>query len=350
MQRVRFGVVGMGIGKSQARAIAAGPRGVVAALCDLDEPRMAALAAELPEPVRRFTNYETLCADPDVDAVFVGTPNQLHVPVALAAVQAGKHVLCTKPLADSEAAARGLVELAEAAGLVGMMSLSTRFSGPVQHLGLRSRRGDLGKVYYARARSVRRSGIPDWGAHFIRSGGGAFRDMGVHVLDAAWWRAGCPEPVTATGVAGAELGPLGRGYWEFHKVSPELSAQYASDDYGAGRIRCANGAAIQVESFWASHQPDELRTELFGSEGGARLHPMTVYSTVDGRPNDTSIQPPEREGFAGVAEHFIACVLDGTPCAAPLRPGRTVQRMLEAVLASAELGAEVRLLPEAPCN
>src|SRR2546423_1101494 len=116
MNRVRFGIVGMGIGKSQGRAISNDPRGVVTALCDLDAARMEEFAAELPEPVKRFTDYPTMCADPEVDAVFVGTPNQLHVPVALATVQAGKHLLCTKPLSDSEAAARELVTAAEAAG------------------------------------------------------------------------------------------------------------------------------------------------------------------------------------------------------------------------------------------
>lgn len=341
--QVRFGIVGMGIGRNLGRAVAADPRGRVVALCDLDEARMAEFAAELPEPVRCFRDYEALCADPDLDAVFVGTPNQLHVPVALAAVKAGKHVLCTKPLADSEDAARTLVEAMEASGLVGMMAMSMRFSGPVQYLGRRAVRGDLGEVYYARARSVRRSGIPDWGAHFIRAGGGAFRDMGVHVLDAAWWMAGRPEPVSVTGVAGAQFGPRGTGYWEYHLVAVEFAAEYASDDYGAGLIRFANGAAIQVESFWASHQPDDLQIELFGTEGGARLDPMTLYTTIDGRPQDTSVQPPDREGFAGVAEHFIACILDGIPCEAPLRDGLTVQRMLEAVLTSAASGAEVRL-------
>ncbi len=340
---VRFGIVGLGIGQAQGRAIDRNPRGAVTALCDLDPGRMEAFAAELSGPVRRHTDYHALCADPEVDAVFVGTPNPLHVPVALAAVRAGKHVLVTKPLSDSEAAARELVEAAEAAGVVNMMSLSTRFGASVQLLGALARRGELGEVYYARARSVRRSGIPDWGAHFLRAGGGAFRDMGVHALDAAWWLAGCPEPVSVTGVAGARFGPRGLGYWEFHSVAPELALQFAADDYGAGLVRFDNGAAIQVESFWASHQPEEFQIELFGSEGGARLDPPTLYRTVEGGPADTAFTPPPLDGMDGVARHFLACVLDGLPCEAPLRHGLTGQRMLEGVLRSAETGAEVRL-------
>jgi len=167
--------------------------------------------------------------------------------------------------------------------------------------------------------------------------------MAVHVLDAAWWMAGCPEPVSATGVAGAKFGPRGMGYWEYHTVPPDYAAQYGADDYGAGLVRFANGAAIQVESFWASHQADELQIELFGTDGGAKLDPPTLYRTIDGCPADTTLRPPAREGFAGMAAHFIACVLDGAECQSPLQHGLTVQRMLEAVLRAAETGKEVRL-------
>jgi predicted dehydrogenase len=343
VSEVRFGIVGMGIGKANGRAIAKDPRGRVLALCDLAPERMAEFAAELPGPVKQYTDHEAMCADPEIDAVFVGTPNQYHVPVALAAVEAGKHVMVTKPLSDSEAAARRLVEAAEAAGVVNMMSLSMRFGGGVQYLGQLARGGAFGELYYARARSVRRSGIPDWGAHFVQKGGGAFRDMGVHVLDAAWWILGAPEPVSVQGVAGARFGPRGLGYWEYRPGKPDLAAQFEADDFGAGLVRFANGAAIQVESFWASHQPDEVQIELFGSDAGAKLRPLTLYRLENGAPSDAVVQPPRVEGFAGVATHFIACVLDGVPCQAPLRHGLTVQRMLEGLLASAETGREVRL-------
>ena len=117
MERVRTAIVGMGIGRPNGRAIAANPRGQVVALCDLFTDRMEAFAKELPEPVKLYTDYREMCADDEIDAVFVGTPNQWHVPVALEAIRNGKHVLVTKPLADSEVAARELVEAAEAAGV-----------------------------------------------------------------------------------------------------------------------------------------------------------------------------------------------------------------------------------------
>jgi predicted dehydrogenase len=305
---------------------------------------MQAFAQELPEPVRFYTDYKEMCRDPDIDAVFVGTPNQTHVPVALEAVKNDKHVLVTKPLADSERTARSLVDAAEAAGVVNMMSLSTRFADSVRYLGRLIEQDDFGDLYYARARSVRRSGIPDWNPGFVREGGGAFRDMGVHVLDAAWWLLGMPRPLSAVGVAGAVFGPRGEGYWHFRVPPQELYSQYAADDYAGGFIRFENGAGLQVESFWASHQPNEVQIELFGTEAGAKLRPLTLYRTVNGAPQDITVELGEgAKPWDNIAAHFIACALDGVKCQAPLRHGLIVQEMMEALLKSAEMGQETRL-------
>ena len=341
---VRVGIVGMGIGRPNAQAIAKNQRGKVVALCDLVESRMDDFAKDLPDPVHKFTSYKEMCKDKAIDAIFVGTPNQLHVPIALEAVRHDKHILVTKPLADSEETAERLVAAAEAAGVVNMMSLSTRFGPDCRYLGAIAQKGFFGELYYARARSIRRSGIPAWNLGFIQKGGGAFRDMGVHVLDAAWWLLGMPTPISVTGVAGAKFGPLGRGYWDIPNPAPDLYQQYAADDYAGGFIRFDGGIGLQVESFWASHQPEELQIDLFGTDAGAHLSPLTLYHTEEGAHQDTAVKLPSGpSAWDQIASHFIASILDGEPCAAPLRHGLIVQRMMEAVLRSAETGKEVQL-------
>jgi predicted dehydrogenase len=341
---VRIAIVGMGIGRDNGRGLLHDPRARIVALCDLVEDRMRDFARELPQPVRIFTDFRALARDPEVDAVFVGTPNQWHVPIAIEMVRSGKHVMITKPLADSEAAARELVDAAEKAGVVNMMSLSTRFSPHVAYLGGLREQGAFGPIYFARARSVRRSGIPDWNPGFVEAGGGAFRDMGVHFLDAAWWLMGMPRPSRALGVAGARFGPRGLGYWDFKTPPREYSSRYGSDDYGCGIIVFEDGTGLQVESHWASHQPEEYNIELFGEEGGARLSPLTVYRTVNGAPQDVAVTIPKpRDVWDRIASHFLDCIVDGAPCAAPLRHGLEVQRMMEAVLKSAASGREVVL-------
>ncbi len=360
MEVVRTAIVGMGIGRPNGNAISANPRGRVVALCDLVEERMADYAETLPNEVKFYTDYKEMCADEEIDAVFVGTPNQWHVPIALEAVRNDKHVLITKPLADQLEPARELVEAAESAGVVNMMSLSMRFSPKVQYLGRAAREGEFGELYYGRARSVRRSGIPYWNLGFIQEGGGAFRDMGVHVLDAAWWIMQTPRPISVLGVSGAKFGPRGVGYWDFTRPTEEVYSQYETDDYAGGLVRFDGGAGLQVESFWASHQPGEMQVELFGTEAGARLNPLTIYRTVEGAPQDISVDVPERKksgplekaeresprylgSWDAIADHFISCILDGAECQAPLRHGLIVQEMLEAVLKSGETGREVRI-------
>ena len=95
MEEVRIAIVGMGIGRANARGFLNTPRARIVALCDIDEERMHKLATELkiPEPLAFYTDYREMCRDRSIDAVFVGTPNQLHVPVALEAVRNDKHVL-----------------------------------------------------------------------------------------------------------------------------------------------------------------------------------------------------------------------------------------------------------------
>jgi predicted dehydrogenase len=318
-------------------------RGRVVALCDIAEERMREFAKDVPGPLKLYTDYHEMCQDPEIDAVFVGTPNQYHVPVALEAVRAGKHVMVTKPLSDSVEAAHALVEEAEAAGVVNMMSLSARFDASTQYLGQQVQAGALGEVYYARARSVRRSGIPSWNPGYVLAGGGAFRDMGVHCLDAAWWMMGMPRPISVSGVGGAKFGPRGVGYWDY-VPQPELGSRYAADDYAGGLIRFEGGGAMQVESFWASHQPEEFQMELFGTEGGARFRPLTLYQTRGGAPADTAVTLPKGPGvWETIADHFCDCILDGLACQAPLRHGLIVQGMMEALLESAASGKEIRL-------
>jgi predicted dehydrogenase len=344
MSVVRACIVGMGIGRPNGRAIEKNPRGTVVALCDILEDRMQDYAKEFDHDVKLYTDYREMCKDPEIDAVFVGTPNQYHVPIALEAVKNGKHVMSTKPLADAEGPAKELVDAAEAAGVVNMMSLSMRFSNEIRYLKGLAEQKTFGDLYYARARSVRRSGIPDWSLGFVQKGGGAFRDMGVHVLDSSWYLLGMPKPVSVLGVAGAKFGPRGQGYWNYHEVPESYYSAYAADDYGGGFILFEDGTGLQIESFWASHQKEEVNIELFGTEAGAKLKPLSIYQTVNGAPQDVSIEVQQQPtGWDNIAAHWIECILDGVPCGAPLRHGLIVQQMMEGLLRSAQLGKEVRL-------
>jgi predicted dehydrogenase len=177
---------------------------------------------------------------------------------------------------------------------------------------------------------------------FIQKGGGAFRDMGVHVLDAVWWLLGKPKPLYVLGAGGAKFGPHGAGYTQ--ETPKDIYEQFAVDDYAGGFIAFAGNVGLQVESFWASHQPTELQIELFGTEAGAKLSPLTIYRMENGVEQNLTPEPIKKmEAFDRIANHFIASILDGEPCKAPLRDGLIVQQMMEAVLNSVETGQPVAL-------
>ena len=172
-------------------------------------------------------------------------------------------------------------------------------------------------------------------------------------------------------------GRAGRGYFG-RKAPGETSAapesyysQFAADDYAGGFIRFEGGGALQVESFWASHQPGDLQIELFGDEAGAQLRPPTLYTNGpvptavlktaekfgakpqagrslndEDRPLDVTfdgLTEAKSKAWNAIADHFIACILDDVPCEAPLRHGLIVQEMMEGLLHSAETGQELRL-------
>ncbi len=305
---------------------------------------MQEFAKSLPEPVQMFTDFRKMCRSKEVDAIFVGSPNQLHVPMALEAVRCDKHVLVTKPLADNEQAAAKLVKAAEAAGVVNMMSLSTRFSPECRYLGGLIGKGQFGELYYGRARSIRRSGIPAWNLGFIQQGGGAFRDMGVHVLDAAWWLLGRPRPVSVTGVAGAKFGPRGQGYWDFQAPREE--------GLPAVRLRRLRGRFHPLRETasacrWRASGPPTSRRSSSSSCSAPRPAPATRPSPSTAprtaRPRTrTSTLPRGPSAWDNIAAHFLDCIAKGKPCDAPLRDGLVVQQMMEGLLRSAETGKEVR--------
>ena len=222
-----------------------------------------------------------------------------------------------------------------------------RFSNTVKSIKDLIRKDIFGEIYYAHASSIRRVGIPGANKnalHFIQKGGGAFRDMGVHVLDATWYLMGFPKPVSVFGVSGAKFGPRGQAYWNVPEQPPkEYYSQFDCDDYGGGFIRFENGAGLQVESHWASHM-EPLQVRLFGTEAGVQLRPPVLYQTVEGGIGGHADRGSRNTYLLAQRRQAFHRVHPGRrPCRAPLRQGLIVQQMMEGLLKSAETGEVVYL-------
>ena len=162
----------------------------------------------------RYADWRDLVDHGQLDLVSIGAPTTLHAPIAVAALDAGMHVLSEKPMAENVETARLMVEAAERNDRVLDVSFNHRRRGHVQVLKKRIDAGLLGKIYYAKAGWLRREGIPGLGSWFTRratAGGRPLMDLGVHMLDIALYLLDEPSVRAVTAATYAEFGPRGKG-------------------------------------------------------------------------------------------------------------------------------------------
>ena len=336
MKTVKIGVVGLAWpGNEHLKGYVACPQAETVALCDLDRKLLARQAKEY-EVSNTFTQYTKMLTVPELDAVSICVPNDLHKPMTLAALAAGKHVLCEKPPALSAKEAQTMAAAAKKAKRVLMYALVQRFGPEAQMLRTFIDRGQLGDIYFARTAYLRRRGIPvgkeGWFINKKRSGGGSLIDIGVHCLDRAWWLMGTPKPVAATGSAYAKFA---------HTVTKRYP--YTVEDAAFGFVRFANGASLIVEATWAYNLPPKAHTELAGSKGGATLDPLTIYTERSGVVCDVTPQVPRGNGFLGETAHFVDCILKRRKPIPSADQGVQLMQMLDAIYRSSTTGKEVRI-------
>jgi predicted dehydrogenase len=190
-----------------------------------------------------FTDYREMLSMDGIDAVSVCVPNHLHSTMAIDAFEAGKHVICEKPLAITPAEGEAMVAAGKKAGKLFMTAFNNRFRGDTQLLKKMIESGELGDIYYAKTGWIRRKGIPGMGGWFTtkaKSGGGPLIDIGVHVLDLAMWLMGNPKAVTVSGSTYAQFGPKGEGLGGWGHA--EENGTFDVEDLAAGFIRMDTGA------------------------------------------------------------------------------------------------------------
>ena len=242
----------------------------VAAICDKNVARARTIAAQFKIP-DVYEDYQDLLADASLDAITVAVPNALHAPVTLAALDAGKHVLCEKPLATTVADGQAMVAAAARAGRLLALNMHQRLRPEMSALRGAVADGRLGKIGYSKARWFRRSGIPGFGSWFTQrelAGGGVLMDIGVHMLDLAMWLLGFPKVLAVRGETQAIHGSRGRGLGRWG-VDHITGGTFDVEDFAAVHLRLADGGLLTVEVSWALYGRDEERVQLFGDEGGA---------------------------------------------------------------------------------
>lgn len=352
---LRVGVIGLGAGSVHARAYSGHPQAELVALAGQEAERLAHLGAELEVP-RLVTDWQQVVAMEDIDAVSIATPNALHHPIAIAALDSGKHVFCEKPLAVSTHQAREMVTAAQRNNRVLDVAFNHRRRADVQWAKTYVDTGALGRIYHVRAAWRRRAGIPgltSWFTSKELAGGGALIDLGPHVLDSVLYLLGEPKVIAVSAVMHGDLGAAGYGAME-GAASTGNSSSFSVEDLAVALVRLEGGASIALEISWAGHAADDedIAIELLGVDAGLRLfvpryagrNTLSVYKDSGGA---HTVEYPDVVVPGGehalVIGDFIAAVLSGDWSA---HTGLTAQRrteVLEACYESATRRQEVTL-------
>jgi len=342
----RVAVVGLGIGHSHVAGLLQPPAlAEVVALCDHNRSRLRRVGEEF-GVAARYAEFEEMLEKEKPDAVVVATPNDLHAPVAVAALEAGAHVLCEKPLAHRLDAAREIAVAARKRRRFVMLDLSFRFTGGARTAKRFLESGRCGDLYHSSTYWARTRGIPTWAQWFFtaaRSGGGPVIDLGVHRIDLALWFLG--EPAVER-VAAFAHGRLGRRL---------VGAKYDVEEFGGGILRCAGGASVVFETSWAenSGRREVMLTRTLGVRGGAVHRNLDhTYEFVAELYEDRRGELVEVDAKRFVqptlvpAREFVRAMLGGAQAQAGLpdvATGVALSEILAAIYLSAREGREVAL-------
>ena len=253
MDKVRIGIIGCGgiANGKHMPSLKKLPDVEMVAFCDIVEERAQKAAREYGvEGAKVYTDYKELLKDKTIDVVHVLTPNRQHSFITVDALEAGKHVMCEKPMAINSAEAKKMLDAAKRTGKKLTIGYQSRFRADSWYLKKCCEAGDLGEIYYARAQAVRRRAVPTWGVFLDAEdqGGGPLIDIGTHALDLTLWEMDNYEPAMVVGstfrkLADTENAANAWGYWDPKKFTVEDSA--------FGFIKMKNGATIVLESSWA---------------------------------------------------------------------------------------------------
>lgn len=322
----------------------------VYALCDINEAQLNKRGHEW-GITRLYTDVNEMLRElPEIDAVSVCTWNNAHAACTIAALNAGKHVLCEKPMCMSVEEAIEMKKAQERSGKLLMIGFVRRSGNDCKVLKEFIDNDELGEIYYAKATYLRRNGNPGgWFGDKSRSGGGPLIDLGVHVIDLVRYLMGNPKPVSVYGATFEKLGnrpsiKTGKGYLS---VSAGKDDVCDVEDLASALIRFDNGAVIAIEaSFSLNIKNDEGKIQLFGTKGGAKIDPeIEFYGENNGYMTNTTLHTSTALDFRGLFEaeiaHYVSCITDGAKCIAPAEDGVEIMKILCAIYESAKTGHEV---------
>lgn len=354
MKKLRVGIVGTGsLAGVHIQAYRTNPAVEITSVCDINGVRARQFASDNGIG-RAYDDYRDMVQAGDVDAISIVTWNNSHAPIAIAALEAGKHVLCEKPPALNAAQAVQMAEAARRSGRLLMFGFVKRFSQYVQVMKEYIDKGELGEIYYAKTGYLRRCGNPGgWFAAKSLSGGGPLIDLGVHIIDLSMYLMGKPKPVSVFGNTDSSVGNRAniKGYSSnWYKAVDFDVKKNEVEDFANAIVKFENGASLYFETSWTMHIKKDLTyCRIYGDKGGAELEPeFEIYTEknnymLDSKPVLDSYTFEQGKSFSAEINHFVDCILNGTPCICPAEDGVTIMKIFDAVYESARTGELVKL-------
>lgn len=327
-----------------------------AAFCDIIEKRAQKAKEEYGNVNSKvFKDYEEMLASTKLDVVHVLTPNNTHKTISVAAMEAGNHVMCEKPMAKTSEEARQMIEASEKAGKKLTIGYQNRFRTDAQYLHEICQEGELGEIYSAKAHAIRRRAVPTWGVFLDEEaqGGGPLIDIGTHALDLTLWMMGNYKPKYVVGNTYHKLSETKNAANAWGPWNPE---DFTVEDSAFGFVVMENGATIYLESSWAlnSLEVKEAKTTLMGTKAGADMDDgLTINGEDHGLLYDKKIQLEtggvdfyDEEGDDPAlleAKSWIYAVNNNTEVVVKPEEALMVTEVLEAIYQSASTGAPVYL-------
>ena len=322
----------------------------IVGFCDIILERAEQLAKQYGTPDALVcTDYMDIINDPSIDVVHVCTPNLSHSFITIAALEAGKDVLCEKPMAINGAEALAMEKAAARTGQILSIGYQGRHSAAAQYMKAACEAGDLGEIYYARAIALRRRGVPTWGVFLNKEeqGGGPLIDIATHALDLTLWLMDNYEVKYVVGNAYYKLGKKANMVNSWASWDP---AEMTVEDSAFGFVTMANGATVSVESSWALNirRPTEVSCVLAGTEGGLEHMFDEVWYNSERHKRLIDLQPDLSSGGAAFYEGhkeenhdrecrlFYDAVINRTSPIVLPQQARVVSQILEAIYESAE--------------
>jgi len=292
--------------------------------------------------------YEDVLSDPEVTAISVCTPNNAHAEISIAAMRAGKHVLCEKPAARTYAEALEMKKVQNETGVVLNIGVVNRFNDYVNLIKKYIDDGKLGDVYHVYISFRAHRSIPGLGGAFTTkaiAGGGALIDWGVHFIDIVMYCCGDPKVNTVSAEAFSKLGVDMKSYKyeDMWAGPPNYDGVYDVDDSVTAMVR-TQGPTITMNGAWAQNiGVGEMYIDFVGDKGGIRLNYGSDFTLYTSELEEIKPEIEARDHFQNEIDAFVACIKSGEKLPSHIDTNIVTAQLMQAIYDSAEQHKEIAL-------